>query len=68
MLAERKDALRACLALFPVVAGIFFTFLWVGFRDHPDDDCDFDDDDDEEEENDDDDDDKEEEIMMRRRK
>ena len=30
VLAEKKDTLRACLALFPVVAGIFFIFLWVG--------------------------------------
>ena len=33
MLAEKKDTLRACLALFPVVAGIFFTFLWVADHD-----------------------------------
>ena len=33
VLAEKKDTLRACLALFPVVAGIFFTFLWVADHD-----------------------------------
>ena len=29
VLAERRDTLRAALALFPVVGGVLFTFLWV---------------------------------------
>ena len=29
VLAERDDSLLACLALFPVVGGIFFIFIWL---------------------------------------